>query len=898
MNNENNNSQFGGNNNFNNNNHREDKGNSFSKFLQNQNRNDFNHQKNDDRNREQNKQVNDSGNYSGNQQINVIKRDEAVRADLNRSDNNHVETKKHDIELKKSEVKGIKKVENNGMPGTNQRKHGILEGWAYKIFFLTVAIMPIAFIPSKFIAIDVAKSIVLSVGVLLSAICYGFLAIRERKIALPPKSITWSGALLIVSLFISSALSVHFGKSIFGQGFEIGTAAMILIMLTAAFIAHEAVRRNNARVLSIYGVLYMVFIVVFLFQVLRLVFGPTFMTLAILNSPVSTLLGGWNNLAIFAGIIFTVLLTAVMTLQLSGKIKWFYYIVALAAFLTMYLVNHQITWMALLLTMIIFGAVLWYSKQVTSKTGLARCIAKTSWPVTIITIAVAVLWYFGITLSGPVISATNTQYAEVSLPWQVTIDIVGGAIKNYPIFGIGPNHFAQAFMVYKPVIFNQTAAWGIEFPNGFGLIPTLFAAQGTVGIVLWILFTVFMAIMIARVFRDLPAEREKKFVLLSSGLSFVFLWLMLILYVPSHAIVFLTFVMAGIFVAVASSNGKAKDVEIDWSGSKAKAVMTVVVSIIILIVVYLLLIFVRKAIAVSYFSSGIKALTVSQNLDIANAKFKSALSMDYSDIYLQALAEDDRMMAAQVISTATSSSQEVSDKISSLLNSGISAAREAIKYDPTNYYNYVAEGRVSALGAGIKVSNAYDNAVRAYSNAIAANRLNPSLYLALAQVQAAEGKYDDSLASVGRAIQLKDNYLDAVFFLSQLQATRGNLQDAVIAAQVATQINPSDPTLFFQLGLLLYNAKDYKDSAIALEKAVSLQPQYANAKYFLGLSYARLNKSAEAIAQFEDLEKSNPDNQEISMILSNLRAGKMPFNDVKASAPEKRSELPVKEKRQ
>ena len=82
-------------------------------------------------------------------------------------------------------------------------------------------------------------------------------------------------------------------------------------------------------------------------------------------------------------------------------------------------------------------------------------------------------------------------------------------------------------------------------------------------------------------------------------------------------------------------------------------------------------------------------------------------------------------------------------------------------------------------------------------------------------------------------------------------------------------------------------------------KAVELNDQYANAHYFLGLAYARLGKNAEAIAQFETIAKTNPENQEVSLILTNLKAGKSVFTDAKApidSKPEKRSTLPIKEK--
>jgi hypothetical protein len=82
---------------------------------------------------------------------------------------------------------------------------------------------------------------------------------------------------------------------------------------------------------------------------------------------------------------------------------------------------------------------------------------------------------------------------------------------------------------------------------------------------------------------------------------------------------------------------------------------------------------------------------------------------------------------------------------------------------------------------------------------------------------------------------------------------------------------------------------------------LKIQPDYANAKYFLGLSAARLNDMSAAIAQFSDLAGNNPDNQEVALILANLRAGRSIFSEAKppvTTPPEKRSNLPLKEKKQ
>ena len=104
--------------------------------------------------------------------------------------------------------------------------------------------------------------------------------------------------------------------------------------------------------------------------------------------------------------------------------------------------------------------------------------------------------------------------------------------------------------------------------------------------------------------------------------------------------------------------------------------------------------------------------------------------------------------------------------------------------------------------------------------------------------------------------------------------------------------------MFFQLGFLHYNDRNWAEAIKAFESAVQLEPQYANAKYFLGLSYDRVGRENDAISQFENLVATNPDNQEVKFILENLKAGKAPFsnNPPVDSAPEKRDSPPVSER--
>jgi cytochrome c-type biogenesis protein CcmH/NrfG len=78
---------------------------------------------------------------------------------------------------------------------------------------------------------------------------------------------------------------------------------------------------------------------------------------------------------------------------------------------------------------------------------------------------------------------------------------------------------------------------------------------------------------------------------------------------------------------------------------------------------------------------------------------------------------------------------------------------------------------------------------------------------------------------------------------------------------------------------VLRSAKGDTDGAIrAFEQAVFRDSAYANARYFLGASFASKGDFARAIEQFEAISELSSENAEaVREILTSLRNGENPF---------------------
>jgi len=197
----------------------------------------------------------------------------------------------------------------------------------------------------------------------------------------------------------------------------------------------------------------------------------------------------------------------------------------------------------------------------------------------------------------------------------------------------------------------------------------------------------------------------------------------------------------------------------------------------------------------------------------------------------------------------------------------------------------------------LKIEGSYDLSSQSYEKAIELYPENPELSLRLARLEIANNDVDAARQRLAQALQKKGNYTAALFLLSQIEYSEGNIKEAIVGAEQTALLAPNDIGVLFQLGFLRYLSRDYNGSILALDRAVQLNSDYSNAKYFLGLSYSMIGESKKAVSEFKDIERLNPENQEIKTILKNLNNGVAPLKGIGAPANnvEDRPDLPVDE---
>ncbi len=752
-------------------------------------------------------------------------------------------------------------------------------------------LLPIFFIPFLGISPDLAKATLLQLLVVASLFLWLADRLRDGKVVIPKSWIIPAALLIPVTMFISALFSGAIKVSMLGSGNETGTVFIFLVFFLLLFLSSLFFQKTQ-RVFYLYGALALSAFILALYQILRMIFGADFLAFGMFNYSSASLIASWNDMSVFFGFIAILALTTLQFLSPRGFIKTISYVSLIVAMFFLALIDFPLSWVLLGVFSII---ALVYSLSFGS--GLNSGEVKKGYFTPLVVSIIAILFLLpSSAISGFLSTKIGISNLDARPSWGATIDITKEVIKTDPILGVGPNRFASAWMMFKQPVVNETVFWDTNFNSGVGIVPSSFVTTGVIGALAWI---IFLVVFLYFGFKHILVRRENivtKYLILSSFLSSLYFWLVSFLYIANVVNISMAFLFTGVFIALLVKDGTVGVREFSLTKDPSYSFITVMVLVIMIITSvvgeYFLM---QRFLSTTSFSSGVSALNAG-NVNLAGQKVARSLELYKNDVYYRALSEVQIAQLGTILSNTDAGEEILRAQFQASLGGAISNAQSAIEYDESNYMNWIALGRVYESVTPLGIDGAYENAVSAYENAIERNPTNPALYIMLARVDVAKEDLDGAKINVEKALLLKSNYTEALFLLSQIEEQSGNIKEAIAQSEKASLIAPNDIGIFFKLGFLKYTDDDYSGAIIALERAVALNPVYANAKYFLGLSYDKVGRYDEAIAQFKDIEYLNPTNSEVKNILVNLEAGRSPFKDAVVEVPpEERDAPPIEE---
>jgi len=798
-------------------------------------------------------------------------------------------TANNDQEVKESEYQEdnqmIQGEKRETKPSFTAPTKVAFEKYTYLIILAVLFLLPVVFAPTLSIPFQFTKTFVIFVGILIALILFLSMSLREGKVTIPTNFVLLSVWLLPLAYFLSSIFSTNPRISFFGQNFEVDTFSFMFIMAVFVSLVVLSIRKRE-QALTTYLALFASFIVVWVFQGLRLIFGPEFLSFDVFNLATGNILGKWNDLSIFFGLATVMTLVTLAGLQLSYQYRRILYAMLLISLFFLAVVNFMLVWIVVGVFALGFFV---HSLGITRfnwKSTPERVLegdnvsderpSENMKPASLVVLIVSMVFILGNSSYGSFVSDFfNISQIEARPSWQTTINIGKEVYKENLVFGSGPNTFVKTWTLHKPREVNETVFWNADFVSGIGSIPTAFITVGLLGVVAWLLFFVLFIYSGIRSLVISPATNKfSYYISLSSFLSALYLWAMAIFYTPNMVLIALAFFFTGVFIAsLQYHDGRFREHEFDFANNqKIGFVAVLLLTLFLLASIVGLYAVAKEYVAMYQFQKGIISFNVNGDLDAAEQGALRALNISNRDRYHRLLADINIARLVALQSETGLSPDELRIRFQTFLANAIEYGVEATEVDPTNYQNWITLGRVYQSIVPLGIEGAYENAKTTYERAMSLYPKNPELELILARLELARNNIGLTREHIQKAIALKSNYSEAIFLLSQIEIREGNTDKAIESVESAAVLAPNNPVVFFQLGLLRYNERDNTEAIAAFERAVGLNQSYSNARYFLGLTYDRVGRTSDAISQFEVIEGLNPNNEEVKTILLNLRA--------------------------
>jgi adenylate cyclase len=194
------------------------------------------------------------------------------------------------------------------------------------------------------------------------------------------------------------------------------------------------------------------------------------------------------------------------------------------------------------------------------------------------------------------------------------------------------------------------------------------------------------------------------------------------------------------------------------------------------------------------------------------------------------------------------------------LNTALLMYEEAITRDSNFARAYVGHAlasyyvwRVAYVIPTRSIIEARENARESVIRALALDASLPRAYAVLAQLQLADGRYDEAIAAAANAVAMDPNNAESYVVQALVLTKAGRNRDAIESMAKAYRLNPKPPPHYdLFLGKIQFDDRNYAAAVERLENGLRGQPRASLFHWYLAPAYAylgRLDKAKTEIAE-------------------------------------------------
>lgn len=749
-----------------------------------------------------------------------------------------------------------------------------LQKWAGYVLVVAFGFLPLFFASSVTAPFEYTKVLIVAGALGIGLILYALSVLRLGKMSLRITTPVWAFGGVFLCTLLSALLSGDLHDALVGDVLSTGTV-MFVGILFLSMLMWVILSPQKTVIMHLYVALAASALILVFFHVLRLIGGVDFLTFGIFTDAVSSPIGGWNDLALFLGLVVVLAIIALEQLRLTKLGKILFAVVAVLAVLMLTVINFSAVWYVLGVVSLVVLVYTLGKNRFGSTPALPQTKeSATSFLLPLIVCIVSLLFILGGSLFGAFISKyTDISYVEVRPSLGATIDVARSVYGENAFLGIGANKFVDAWRLYKDAGINNTIFWNTNFVAGSGYITTFFVTTGILGGLAWLAFLgTFLYVGVRNLLRLPDTDRIWFFIATSSFVTAVYIWGMSLLYVPNAVILLLGALCTGLTLVAQNALQPDRVKTFSIEGNKrAGFVLTLAVMVVIIGSVSGVYNLGRHYASVVIFNQSIQMLGEGVSIDDVEQKVGTAFQLSPTDVAARAIAEYE-VAKMQALLASEDAGVDGEQRFRAAITNGINAGQQARDLDPGEPQNWAVLGSLYTLLVPLNIEGSYDRAKLNLEKARELDPQNPARNLALAALESRNANIEGARNEAVEAVRKKSNYTDALFFLGQLEIAAGDVEAAVNATRAIISIEPNNPARYYQLGVLEISRNNNQGAIDALEAALRLDQNFANAMYFLAFAYDAEKRTDDAKRLLERVLELNPDNTEVQSLLGTLAA--------------------------
>ncbi|MGB5592911.1 MAG: tetratricopeptide repeat protein [Crocosphaera sp.] len=211
-----------------------------------------------------------------------------------------------------------------------------------------------------------------------------------------------------------------------------------------------------------------------------------------------------------------------------------------------------------------------------------------------------------------------------------------------------------------------------------------------------------------------------------------------------------------------------------------------------------------------------------QEIDFDNlvTQFRNQTNIEINK--LQELAETVRDEATSEAQRIKNSQTEMADNFQSQIKSVRDDSQKQINDIVVNFRMRILlqEGEI------LSKSGNYDQALKAYQNALILNSDSVEALCGKSSMEALKERYSDALTTIDHALNLEPTVYEAWFIKGEVLKGQERYDEALAALEEAHQINPNDPEISYQKARI-YSLNNETDRAFqSLRQVINLNSEY------------------------------------------------------------------------